>query len=897
MNKYIIFYTFCQYIEVSLIFIKSLNYARIISSFRRFIFCSMYLEKLEIQGFKSFANPTELVFNRDLTAIVGPNGSGKSNIADAVRWVLGEQSSKTLRSKKADDVIFSGSDKKGRLGFAQVDLYLNNKDRSSDVDYEQIVVTRKIDRKGESEYLVNNSKVRLLDIQLMLAKANFGQKTYSVIGQGMIDSILTSSSQERKEFFDEATGVRQFQIKKNQSINKLDNTKKNLEQTGQILGELVPRLRSLTRQVHKLDRREKIETELHELQTKYYSFISNNLSEDLKIKKVDFDKLQIEVSELNQQLVELQTKLEKEEKSSSRQENFELLQSKLSQTQNELNALLKEKTILEGQSDLKLMSSGKGDVVWLKKRIEDLNNAISKSNLNLEEKRSQQKTAKEELDVLEKKRNKILEEFKQLEDRLMNSNGSSISTDELSDRLRNIFEQQKSFQETLNSLANIDDLSGLKQASQGITDAISRLWGRVKKPKEDDRQRWQIEFNKLLTSKDTLVAEISTARTKLALSENDISKLEEKIQEDKDDLLKLELEKQASLDKSGSNESLKKQMDALQLKIDAKNDELNEFEENIKTFNEQEESKKKTLVEAQKSFREVQAEFNYKNNKLNEVKVDLARLETRQEELDKEIAEEFPELEIKEIDKVDLDKSRQQIQNLKAQLGVIGGIDKAVVEEYKEVKERHDFLSEQTQDLDEAIGHLEKVIKDLDESISAQFDKSFHNINKSFHEYFKKLFSGGKAELILDVQEIRVNKNNNNNDDEEEGEEEKDIELKKQYGIEIKATPPGKKLSSINMLSGGEKAMTSIALICAIIANNPSPFVVLDEVDAALDEANSIRFVDILDELSSKTQFIAITHNRATMHKSKIIYGVTMGDDGISKLLSLSFDEADEIAA
>jgi chromosome segregation protein len=854
----------------------------------------MYLEKLEIQGFKSFASPTELVFNRDLTAIVGPNGSGKSNIADAVRWVLGEQSSKTLRSKKAEDVIFSGSDKKGRLGFAQVDLYLNNKDRVADMDYEQIVVTRKIDRKGESEYLINNSKVRLLDIQLMLAKANFGQKTYSVIGQGMIDSILTSSAQERKEFFDEATGVKQFQIKKNQSINKLDNTKKNLEQTGQILAELTPRVRSLTRQVNKLDRREKIEAELTELQTSYYSFIGNNLGGDLKEKQNNFDKLQAEVSELNQQLIELQTKLEKEEKSSSRQENFDLLQNKLTQTQNELNVLLKEKTILEGRADLKLMSSGKGDIVWLKKRIEDLRNAISKNNLSLEENSGQLKAAKEELDILEGKRNKILEEFKQLEDRLMNSNGSSISTEELSDKLKSIFEKQRSFQNSLNVLANIDDLSGLKQASQGITDSISRLWGRVKKPKEDDKQRWRAEFNKSLTSKDNLVSEISEARTRLALSENDINKLEEKIQDDKDELAKLELEKQASLDKSGNSESLQKQMEALQAKVDAKNDELNKAEGGVKTFNEQEEGKKKALVETQKSFREIQADFNYKNNKLNEVKVELARLETRQEELDKEIAEEFPELEIKQVDKVDLEKSRQQINNLKAQLSVIGGIDKAVIEEYKEVKERHDFLTEQTEDLDQAISHLEKVIKDLDESISAQFDKSFGNINKSFHEYFKKLFSGGKAELILDIQEIRINRNN---DDDEEEDDDTEVEVKKQYGIEIKATPPGKKLSSINMLSGGEKAMTSIALICAIIANNPSPFVVLDEVDAALDEANSIRFVDILDELSSKTQFIAITHNRATMHKAKIIYGVTMGDDSVSKLLSLSFDEADEIAA
>ena len=252
----------------------------------------MFLERLEIQGFKSFANPIELVFNRDLTAVVGPNGSGKSNIADAVRWVLGEQSTKNLRSKKSEDIIFAGSDKKHRLGFAQVDMYLNNQDKQADIDFDQIVITRRVERNGDSSYLLNGSKVRLIDVQLLLAKSNFGQKTYSIIGQGMIDGILTASSAERKEFFDEATGVRQFQIKKDQAILKLTNSKKNLIQSSQILAELEPRLRSLTRQVNKLEKREKIEQELQDLQTNYYSWIGNNLEQDLSVQKNSFDKLQ-----------------------------------------------------------------------------------------------------------------------------------------------------------------------------------------------------------------------------------------------------------------------------------------------------------------------------------------------------------------------------------------------------------------------------------------------------------------------------------------------------------------------------------------------------------------------------------------------------------------------------
>jgi chromosome segregation protein len=876
----------------------------------------MYLEKLEIQGFKSFASPSTLVFNRDLTSIVGPNGSGKSNVADAVRWALGEQSVKTLRGKKSEDVIFSGSDKKSKLGFAQVSLYLNNKDKLADVDYDQIIITRKVERNGETEYLINNNKVRLLDVQLLLAKANFGQRTYSVIGQGMIDSILVSSAQERKEFFDEATGVKQFQIKKNQSVNKLNNSKDNLEQTAKILAELEPRLRSLTRQVKKLEKRESLSQELKELQTSYYSFLKGNLDKDLKDKRGDFDMSQKQVAELNQQLIELQTKLEKEEKTSSRQDSFEILQDKLGQHQNELNTLLKEKTILEGRNDLKLMSSGQSDVVWLSQRIDNLKNDINKNSLLNKEKKTQLAGKQDEVSILEKKREQILAEFSKLEEKLM-SNGHDLSPEEMATKVNSILNQQKEFKNILDSLKNLDDLPKLKETCGKITEAISSFAKKIKINKEEDKKHWQVEFNKMLTSKDNLVSEINEARTKLALLENELNNLEVQINKDRDELSKLANDKKALLDNSGAGSENKEQLDNLSKQIETKNKELEDIEKQIKDFNEAEENKKQSLVEAQKTFREVQANFNSKNSQLNEVKVAMARLETKEEELDREISEEFPGFEIAKVKDTDVTETREQINRLKNQLSIIGGIDEVVVEEYKEVNERYTFLKEQSDDLAEAISHLEKIIKDLEESISKQFDKAFKNINTLFNQYFKKLFSGGKAELILDISEIKKPKASSEEtpgEDKVNGEaregglgqdlEEEDaprsdagVEIKKQYGIEIKATPPGKKLSGINMLSGGEKALTSIALISAIIANNPSPFVVLDEVDAALDEANSIRFSEILDELSSKTQFVAITHNRATMHKAKIIYGVTMGDDGVSKLLSMNFDQADEIAS
>jgi len=848
----------------------------------------MYLEKLEIQGFKSFAKPIELIFNRDLTAVVGPNGSGKSNIADAIRWVLGEQSTKTLRGKKSEDVIFAGSDKKGRLGFAQVDLYLNNKDGLSDVDYEQIVVTRKINRNGESEYLINNNKVRLLDVQLLLAKANFGQKTYSVIGQGMVTSILTSSAAERKEFFDEATGVKQFQIKKQQSENKLSNSKENLEQSSNTINELTPRLRSLTRQVNKLEKREKLEIELKEIQTRYYSYLINNLETELNQNKDIHKKLQNEVSDINQKLIELQTALEKEENSSSRQDNFQGLQNKLKLEQDKLNSLLKEKTVLDGKVDLDLISTGKTDLLWNKNRIEFLEKELEKGSVEKVDKQKKLERLKKESSVLKEKQNNITNNFKKLEELLLNNKNKNNITEEIFEEFENVYNKQNKLQEEINNIENIKDYSVLKDLGNKLFKNIKDLWNKLKDIKSQDKNIIQKDFNDILKDKENILIEINKTETQISIINNDFKQILSNINKNKEELEKLKKKSEEEMGVS-SKEELIKNVNKLKVKILEQDNITKDIEKQIEVFNKKEEDKKQSLVSSQREFRQFQHDFNIKNNKLNEVKVVLARIETKYEDLNNEIKEDAPNIILsKENNELDIESSKQKMINLRNQLNIIGGIDQSVIDEYKEVKERYEFLENQSNDLEKAIKQLEKIIKDLEESISNQFDKAFRDINKLFNKYFQKLFSGGRAELILDIKEIDLDIDNKDNEIKR---------TKKQYGIEIKATPPGKKLSGINMLSGGEKALTSIALISAIIANNPSPFVVLDEVDAALDEANSIRFAEILAELSNKTQSIAITHNRATMQESKIIYGVTMGDDGVSSLLSMNFVEADEISA
>ncbi len=380
---------------------------------------------------------------------------------------------------------------------------------------------------------------------------------------------------------------------------------------------------------------------------------------------------------------------------------------------------------------------------------------------------------------------------------------------------------------------------------------------------------------------------------------NESSSLNEKLSKFVEKLKNPSSQLEESIDKS-----LVKELEEIIQNLIKVNQNLQKVQDDITAFNKDEEKKKGKFFDLQRGFQEKQMALNQLTNEVNEIKIELARLDTRKENLESEINEELGSTEL--LDKKDKDielddqELLEKIRKLKYQIELIGGIDPESVEEYKETKKRYDFLRGQVDDLNKAIESLEEVTEDLEETIKKQFDVSFKMINEKFEKYFKVLFAGGKAGLVKIMEDPKVKEIREENGLEIE-EEKEETENKKEKdavpvfaGIEIQATPPGKKLKSINMLSGGERAMTSIALICAIISNNPSPFVVLDEVDAALDEANSIKFADILEDLSKKTQFVIITHNRSTMQKANILYGVTMGEDGVSKLLSIKLEEGEE---
>jgi chromosome segregation protein len=1063
----------------------------------------MYLEKLEIQGFKSFANKNKLVFpgmidaeHRGITGIVGPNGSGKSNVADAIRWALGEQSIKTLRGKKSEDVIFSGSDKRGQLGMAEVSLFLNNadtklvatektelsKDDSIVADIlskPEIILTRRIYRDGNSEYLINNTRARLTDVQMLLAKANFGQKTYSVIGQGLVENFLNTSLAERKDFFDEATGVKQFQIKRDTALNKLQGSYENLNQVEILLNEIEPRLKSLTRQVDKLKKRSEIEEKLQSWQFNYYNKSWHDLNdklhecnskflelEKIKIAKeeksatlntelnqvesqptvgAEFNELQNKITSLqnerdnlNKQLWRLENwlklqaeaptsgnpqELEKQKqeialKITNLQKDLEVAKSgvvapteieaqkrEINRRQNECDSLEKEVARLNAWLEMKMESQGQFDLSFLNNKKQELDKEASaienevtenQNFINTKQIKAQQlMESKDRLSTKVSQLNQDLmkvslkvgdEEIKKINDQLslslekLTSAEAELEVDKLRAALAEI---RKELQEILELSTGSRGRSTLEKLQSELASAMLE-----KEELVNEINELNLEINgkqqrsrMLLEKKQQIIKEAEGISKKLIQSQtvtdtSDVEKqknelniklgtLNKELQDLKETSNKISWEAEARRDQLFSQQrevqywqtelnKLNNELNDIRLnyakyemrledlesglkkyrltpelevvneinvqlenkiakeKLATLNQEISTRREKIERFNSEQEAKRYNLLNLQKSLQAMQSEINNLNNQLNDFKIQAARQETKLEDLENNIRENNLDLvkirgERVETD-MDLTNAESEINRLKHQMEQIGGIDPEVAQEYETTKERYDFLFTQTSDLNDAIKSLEKIIYELDLTIKEQFDSEFEVIAKKFSEYFKILFNGGNAKIIkvMASDEIMEEEKAGGELDKALTEDEKkQIEynnlnklkfLKKHNatglaGIEIEATPPGKKIKSISMLSGGERALTAIALISAIISANPSPFVVLDEVDAALDEANSERLAQILDDLSNKTQFIVITHNRAPMRKASVLYGITMQADGISQLLSVKLDD------
>ncbi len=880
----------------------------------------MYLEKLVITGFKSFPQTTEFTFDHPFVAVVGPNGSGKTNVTDALRWVMGEQSLKLLRVKHATDVIFAGSEKLSRSGLARVDLYLNNTAKRLPIDYTNVIISRQINRSGETEYLLNNNPARLQDILLLLAQANFGQKSYGVIGQGQITDIINANPQDRKTYFDEATGVKEFQMKRDQAIHKLIRTEENLLRVEDLLVEIEPRLKSLNRQVKKLEQRHHLEAELHLVQTQYYGSLLVALKQQLKNYQIKAAELEAERTVATNQLTTIEHEMDAQQRESSRTALYQQLQQEHSQVVTQKHALLKEQAVLQGRLELEQEQRGEIEVIWLERRVADVQqqlqtvegtqqqlvSTIAHQDIQLAAVAKAQAQVKQDIAKLDK-------ELQMAKDALSKIT-ATVSLGEVKERLSALFQRQEQFLRSLLNTTSLVEFKDRQQQAQGITSDLATLLDDLH---DEDREAIALQQQAIqaLTNRITVTAELKdkllqdyaelkamlqTRREQLEHSKITIKQLQTEVER-----LQTELtQKQATLitpeNRSDQMQRLQEQSVALAKQLTDIDAQLQHKQHALDAFNQTEEAKQRRLLEQQTQARQVQIRLNQLANAIQSVAVSVTKSQTRLEDLQQELSREVPENVQTQINawmevRNDHDKLLIEIERIKHQLELVGGIDPDIVQEQQQTAERFTFLKQQSQDLRQAMIALERVIDELDGTIQRQFNHSFQAITKNFSKYFKLLFSGGEAKLQLQTEQSTepVLEADANQSAMLLGK--RKLKQRVISGIDIIAQPPGKKLNSIQVLSGGEKSLTAIALMCAIIDANTPPFVVLDEVEAALDESNTEKFSAIIKQLSNKTQFVVISHNHVTMRQADVLYGVTMNKVGVSKILSVKLAEAEQL--
>ena len=1172
----------------------------------------MYLKRLEMYGFKSFADKTVLDFMPGLTTVIGPNGSGKSNISDCIRWVLGEQSLKSLRGAKSEDIIFAGTQNRKPLGYAEASLVMDNSDSKLPIEYNEVIVTRRIYRSGESGYFINKTPCRLKDVLELFMDTGIGRDGYSIIGQGKIDEILSNKSEDIRHIFEDAAGIVKYRTRKAESEKKLEQTKLNLLRINDIISEIETNIGPLKNQSEKAKKYLSLRDELKNIEVGLFLYNIdefkrqteeiienidlletqkvkedenlNNLQtskEDLKLvidnlieeieriqnlgfegnqkkeqynseigiaterisnNKENYERYAVEIEELENRNKELEDEKNlKQEKKKNLYNNKEKFEKELKEKEEELAKHSKtlsdkeieiesKKKIVQDNIDNKYeiiasLNTEKANLENLNKRETSLKSEIQETISDLDSARSNKEELGKNFYTLETSRNSItknidsmkeekdkssekLKEFDvrinsyQSEYRIKESRyrflvetekekeGYSKSVKALLEAtekdsalgrgvhgiLANLISVDKKYETAIemtlgptiqnivtnseeeatrlvnylrdNNLGRASFLPITSVKGQKVTGVNTRgvngvigvasdlittdrkyegiilnllgrtvivedieeavklakqnsykgdvinpsgaisggsvqvktvsILGRGKEIKalekelveikqkiekvEKEKQDYENSISEILEKFETKQKEAqeleivyATEKQKIDNIDLEILKLDAKLAKLRQDLANIGTEKKEN---SNLQENLNNQIKAIdeenetlgrvieeftnlnkdnQKYIDDLNFDITNLKISVSSFDESEVSinemveridqdiqNNQTSISSKKEIREkILVDNKELEEKIEEIKVKIQELEKeilgstdkveklkqdrvskneKLSNLEKEIEEQTSKIEdIKNhISKLDLKKSKielelnqvinkmweeyeltpnntqdikkcenpQEVQrtvnSIRSEIRELGSINVDSINEYKEMKERYDFMSEQRLDLEDSSNKLKKVISEMTETMKKQFAEQFKIINKNFGEVFAELFGGGKAELIL-------------------ADEENILEC----GIEIEVQPPGKKLQNMMLLSGGERAFTAIALLFAILKINPAPFCVLDEIEAALDDVNVYRFAEYLKKFSKDSQFLVITHRKGTMEAADTVYGITMEEKGISKLLSM----------
>ena len=978
----------------------------------------MYLKKIVAQGFKSFADKTTIELNNGIIGIVGPNGSGKSNVVDAVRWVLGEQSVKSLRGDgNMTDVIFSGSKSRNSSNVASVTLIFDNSDSYLSLPYTEVSIKRRVYKDGTNEYYLNNEKCRLKDVVNILLDSGIAKESFNIISQGKIEEIIASKPNERRVVFEEAAGVLKYKRRKEESLRKLEKTHSNMQRVNDIISELEIQVEPLKEQKEKAIEYGMLKDELSNIEI---ALVANDIT---NINYKYQDKKEI-VEKLNNELIELSNK-NRGNDVTIEQNRVEItkLENKIKEKQNELLNVTAEVEKINGQKQIILeRKKYQVDDIKLHNNILELKENLLKIDTEINSVNNEIKLFNEELSQCNSKlmeEENILKQIKEQKNNIQilltnklkenNYNQNKIETlkqniennGTLPYSVRNILSNPK-LKGIHNVIGNLIDTNdkykkaisvSLGSASStivadnenSIKEAINYLKnnniGRatffplniIKSRTIDSETKLLIDGEKVISTADKLIKydlkykniienqfgnvivcnnldsanELSKkinhkykivtldgellhvggaitggndSRQNNIISikyeyeqaikneekleneikdfEVEINNIDEKIKisEEKIYLInkeKINIESKIS-DKKNKNSDLLLRKDSVNLEIKGTNNLLNnsldkeeeeilnsyyntlnkksDIENELNILNNKKEDLNDQVQQYEHLLKRENSIYNQKSNELKEAEIEVNRMDVKLDNLLNLLNETYNMTYEKatSLYKLELDSesARSKVGTLKKKLKDLGEVNLAAPSEYEKVSTRYEFLISQREDLVKAENTLLEIIKEMDSVMKNEFINTFNIINKNFTETFKELFKGGTAELKLTDESDLL-----------------------ETGIEIVASPPGKKLTSISLLSGGEKTFTAISLLFAILKSRPGPFCILDEVEAALDEVNVDSFGQYINGLKNKTQFILITHKKKTMEYVDLLYGITMQESGVSKLVSVKLEE------
>lgn len=973
----------------------------------------MYLKEIKISGFKSFADKTNITLDDKITCIVGPNGSGKSNIIDAVKWVLGEQSVKSLRgTNNMSDVIFAGSKSRSPLNLASVSLIFDNSDSYLKVPYTEISVTRKVFRSGENEYYLNNEKCRLKDIYDLFLDSGMGKYAFNIISQGEVSKIISDSPLERRTIFEEAAGVLKYKRRKEEALKKLDKTNENLTRVKDIIKELEEQIEPLKIQSEKANKYLKIKENLEQIeialiandleklnvlyheQTKQIEDLTNEIIEkttsitnddiELENKKQELEKINENLTSLQQNLLLLTKEEEKlngekniiKERSKYDAEDVKvhenitnLKEQKLS-LNNKLLSIKTDLTILDNKikDNIKESSNKNNEYVSLnntkeeiKNKISSLENSISQTEykikylndyienssfpmsvkrlLNNPKLKGIHNTISKLIDVEEKYAlslevalggakdyvvvdnpniakacinylkennlgrvtffpldvikprfidNETLNELKTKEG-FINVLANLVSYDEM---YKNIVFNQLGNVLVINNIDNANIISKVinnKYKIVTLDGEIINVGGSITggtiKKKSIISEKYELE--NLLTKKELGEKEILSLKEKQEIILKDIKEKETTLYEIGKEKVLLTEEYNA---KHENYNNLKDTLDRVTLELnnleDLEDNSIKSEEEKIlekyyEVLKEKELVNKKFLLltddkeKVSSLIEEYQAKYRLNNSNIRNLEekkktleIDSSKMSVKMDNLLTILSETyqmtFEKAKANYVLEEDIDVARKNVNIYKKELKEIGIVNLGAIKEYERVSKRYDFLTKQNNDLEEAITTLLKIINELDNVMEKEFIKTFKEIEIEFNNVFKELFGGGYAKLKLTDESNIL-----------------------ETGVNIEVSPPGKKITSISLLSGGEKTLTAISLLFAVLNIKKIPFCLFDEVEAALDEANVDRVGAYFSKYIGKTQLIIITHKKKTMEYANTLYGITMQESGVSKLVSV----------